>query len=178
MPLWSLANGRQSRLKAFSNDRFFPILLNEKWKRDGYSIGGSRRAKVRVASSENAVLIIWFHWPYLPFLKISVGICRDNYIEKSGDDSGINKVDGNGNRKADKPNISTENLDKDKRVDNIGTNTVDVDRTDDSNIGITDIDGVDNIGTDIVDGDRDGGVDIPDIDIIDSNRAKDLVTGW
>ncbi len=60
-PVRSLANGRLSRLKALSNDRFSPRPLDGKRGGDGRSIGGSRGAKVGRAFSEDTLLIIWSH---------------------------------------------------------------------------------------------------------------------
>lgn len=94
--MWSFANGQQSILKAISNDCFSLLLLNGKSKGDGHLTGRSKEAKIEAPFFKDAFLIIWFYWPNLCFFGIRVGIYKDNYIRKNGDDidTGIADADG------------------------------------------------------------------------------------
>ncbi len=57
-PIRLSVNGRPSRLKVLSNDDFSPRPLDGKRRGDGRLIGGSRKAKVGGALSEDNLLII------------------------------------------------------------------------------------------------------------------------
>lgn len=116
-------------MKALSNGRFLPILLDKKKRRDGRLLGGNKRAKVEGVFSENALLIIPFHWPSLCLPWRGVSMCGKDHIRNGGGDNrGLSTDTVDGVRGADDPGMSTDTLDKDGRANNptTGIDTINI----------------------------------------------------
>lgn len=111
-----MTNGLQSRLRAilnvcFSNDSFFLVPRDDKNRGDGYLTSENREAKIRVGFSEDTLLVIWFYWPNLRFLERKIGVYRDNYIRKDGNNLSTGIADVNRDKRAENLNTSTTNVD-------------------------------------------------------------------
>ena len=157
---WSLVNGRKSRLKALSNVRFLPILVDE--KRGGEQRSKKREVKVKAAFSKDVFLIISSHWPTLCLPETDIGICGKGHLRKNGR-YGASIADGN--REVD--NLGTDTVDRDGRANNPGTGIAD-----NLGIGITDRDGgADDLGTGTID--RDGRADDPSTGTADGDGGAD-----
>ena len=156
-------------MKALSNSRFSPILLDGKKERDKHL--EKRRIKVGATFSKDALLIAPPHWLTLHLPKISVGVYAENHIGK-GKGYGVGTANGDG--RVDDPGIST--ADGDWGADDLGTSTVDKDkRVDDPDTGTANGDKkANNPGTGTADGD--GRADNSGIGIEDADRANDLGT--
>lgn len=144
-PLWSLANGRQSRLKALLNDCFLLILLDEKERGDRRLIRVNKGTKVGKAFSEYALFIIWFYESNLCFPGTGVGVCKDDHIGK-----------GENNLSEGDPGTYTHDKD---RANNPGIRKLDVDKANNLGTRIPDPNGANDLGTRAPDIDKDGRAD-------------------
>lgn len=187
--MWLLVKSWQLSLKAILNDCFSLVLLNGKSEGDGHSIGESREAKIRVAFSKNALLIIWFYWPNLCFFGTRISVYGNNHIRKVRDSTGTGTVNANVIDKlsietadrdgADNPGTDIADVNKVNKVitgivdanraDNPITNTIDADKVDKTGTSIAIRDGADNPGIGTEDQDRvhNSGIGITDVDKVD-----------
>lgn len=175
-----MANSWELRLKALSNSRFLPILLNKIRRKDKYSV--NTKVKVGIASFEDAFLIVILYWPTFCLFRISIDVYRENHIGKS---RRYNSSSSRADRDKKVDDLSRNTGGANRRANNLGTdiNTVDINRKRD-NLGrstsITDPDWVMNnqsIGIGVTDGKMDNSsmrTNIADIDKGVNNLSKNM----
>lgn len=91
------------------------LLLNEKRKKDRRLLSRNKRAKNRETFSKDAFLILLLHQPSLCFLGTGISVYIKDHIEKDREDDL-----GSG----------TSIIDKDRKVDNISINTLNINNID------------------------------------------------
>lgn len=88
-------------------------------KRDGYSLGRNKGAKVVGVSFEDAFLIILLYWPSFCLPEIGIDVWREDHIENDRrKNPGLGTSIGNGDGGAENSGTSTNILDIDTGVHN------------------------------------------------------------
>lgn len=98
--------------------------MNGKKKRNRHLFGKARDEKVGEVFSNDAFLIISFHWPSFYFSGIGVDVCKKDYTRKKREnDLGPSTSTVNRDGKVDNSGIGTNIADKDGEINNRGTKT-------------------------------------------------------
>lgn len=164
--------------------------MDRKKRRNGYLIRSNIEAKIRKAFFEDGLIIIWFNWPNLCFLRTNIRVYKNDYMKKSKNNPDKNNLSigiSNTDRdKADNASIDIPDIDKidnpdistldTNKLDNLNIGTSNTNRVDDSSIHILDKDGVNNpiIYISEVDWVKNLNTRIPDVDI--NKKADDSST--